>query len=58
MKIFKNINYRLVRERLVVACLSVKLIHAIIELLNMAFNYLKISTYTCSHTKGGFQNLK
>lgn len=58
MKIFKNINYRLVQELLQVALLSVTLIKAILELLNMAFNYLQNSPITCNHTKGGFQNLK
>ena len=44
----KKFNYRRVQEIVIVAKLLlvlVKLVQAILELLNMAFNYLKYSGY-------------
>lgn len=58
MKSAKNINYRLVLERLQIAYFSIKLIKVIVELWNVAFNYDHKKSTACLNTKGGFQNLK
>lgn len=41
----KNINYRLVRERIYLAIALIKLAQELLTLLNMAFNYCKEKEY-------------